>query len=77
MRTRDIRLGRTYRLKNHPEIGYAKAITILKPGEGENKGCYSIVKCKYTKEKNSIIGYIEYFLPSTLIKENPKEMTNT
>ena len=68
MRVQDIRLGETYRFKEHPTIGYAKAIEILTPRQGINKHNYSIIKCEHTISKNGTIVFIRYFKPRDLIK---------
>ena len=68
MRIQDIKLGETYKFKEHPTIGYAKAIGILKPKEGVNTHSYSIVRCEHTIMKNDIAGFIRYFKPDILIK---------
>ena len=53
-----------------------KAIAILKPGEGVNKGENTIVKCEYTIAKKDLIGFIRYYLPSQLAKRREKNRSD-
>lgn len=69
MRIQDIIIGKTYRFHNNPTTGYAKAIAILKPGQGVNTHTYSIVRCEHTMRKNDSIGFIRYFKASSLKKQ--------
>jgi len=68
MKLCDIKLGKIYRFQSHPTTGYAKAIAILKSGEGVNTHNYSIVKCEHTVMKNDNMGFIRYFNPTNLIE---------
>jgi hypothetical protein len=69
MRPQDIKIGEYYRHRDHPTYAYAKAVEILKPGQGENDKKYIIVKCEWTVYKNSSFGFIKYFRPYDLVKE--------
>jgi hypothetical protein len=69
MRPQDIKIGEYYRHHDHPDYAYAKAVEILKPGQGVNDKKYIIVKCEWTVYKNDNCGFIKYFRPYDLIKE--------
>jgi hypothetical protein len=69
MRPQDIKIGETYRLHDHNNYAYAKAISILKPREYPNMHKYFIVKCEYTVNKNDVFGFIKYFRPCDLEKD--------
>ena len=81
MRTQDIVLGETYRHRDHPSYGYAKAIKIIKPtAKYKQKYAYDLtdseksvksvcVKCEWTVAKNDKFGLIKYFRPYDLLKE--------
>jgi len=68
MRAKDIVVGDIYKFKAHPEVGFAKAIKVLKPKEGENTNNYIVVMCEHTYLPNDDYGFIRYFKPSDLIK---------
>ena len=83
MRTQDIIIGELYRHRTskHLTIGYARAIKILKPlpkykqkyaGYTEEEGNIKsvVVKCEWMHSKNDNIGYIKYFRPCDLVKED-------
>lgn len=81
MRTQDIVIGETYRHKDHPNYGYAKALKIIRPmpefkkrtalglTEEEKNVKYVCVKCEWTLSKNDSFGLIKYFRPCDLVKE--------
>ena len=68
MRSTDIIIGESYRLKDNPKYCWAKAIKVLKPKEQENTNNFIVVKCEYSTYKNDDFGLIKYFKPSNLIK---------
>ena len=70
MRIQDIKIGEIYRFKEHPNYSYAKAIEILRPKHGKNTKSYSIVKCEHTVYRNDKMGFIRYFRPADLIRED-------
>ena len=72
MRANDIVIGQSYRHKSHQCYAWAKAIKVLKPGEGENVLKKIIVKCEWSQNKDDTFGMIKYFSPSDLIKERNK-----
>lgn len=69
MRTQDIEIGKSYRLRSHPNYSFAKAVKILKPKQEENTNTYIVVKCELTVGKNDSFGFIKYFRPFDLVKE--------
>ena len=69
MRSKDIEIGKYYRLKNSPEYGYIKIISILNPREGENTNNFIVVKCEHTVMKGDLFGFIRYFKPCNIIRE--------
>jgi hypothetical protein len=79
MRTQDIKIGETYRLRNSPNYGYAKALKIIKPNkdnfwktEDEKTLKVVAVRCEWSTSKNDTFGLIKYFRPCDLIKEKEK-----
>lgn len=76
MRIQDIKIGTYYRFKDSPDYGYAKALEVLKPKQGENTHTYCIIKCEHTVYKNNKIGYIRYFKADALIKEKENKNGN-
>ncbi len=68
MKISSIVVGESYRMKDHPDYCYAEAVSILRPKEGINVHTYSIVKCKYSVEKNSKFSLIKYFKPGDLLE---------
>jgi hypothetical protein len=81
MRTQDIVIGETYRHRSDTSIGYAKAIKIIKPmAKFKQKYAYDLteeeksvksvcVKCEWTLYKNDAFGFIKYFRPCDLVRE--------
>jgi hypothetical protein len=72
MRPQDIIIGESYRFRSNPNTGYAKALQVINPGNGINDKAYKIVKCEHTLYKGDKMGFIRYFVPSDLIKDNVK-----
>jgi hypothetical protein len=73
VRPQDIKIGEYYRHRNTPDYCYAKALKILKPGQGINNLKYIVVKCEWTVYKDDTgYGFIKYFRPCDLIKEAGK-----
>lgn len=70
MRPQDIVIGEYYRHRDHPNYAYAKALEVINPKTGVNTHGYKIVKCEWTISKNDSFGFIKYFRPTDLIKEN-------
>jgi|WetSurMetagenome_2_1015567.scaffolds.fasta_scaffold1181642_2 hypothetical protein len=79
MRTQDIVIGETYRHRINANVGYAKAIKIIKPmakfkqkysdyTEDEKSIKNVVVKCECSMLKNDVIGFIKYFRPCDLVK---------
>jgi hypothetical protein len=68
MRAQDIKIGESYRHREHPEYAWAKAVEILKPGQGGNNQTFTVVKCEWTVHKNDGFGLIKYFRPRDLIE---------
>jgi hypothetical protein len=73
MRPQDIKLGKSYNLRNAPTNYYAKAIEILKPKQYPNTHTYTIVKCEWANGKNDTWGLIKYFRPCDMIKERGQQ----
>ena len=69
MRTSEIEIGESYRLRNNPTYGYVKAVKILKPKQDENTNTYIVVKCELTVGKGDCFGFIKYFRPFDMVKE--------
>lgn len=81
MRTQDIVIGETYRHRDHPNCGYAKALKIIRPMPGykqnsafdlteeEKKVKVVSVKCEWTLSKDGQIGLIKYFRPCDLVED--------
>jgi hypothetical protein len=70
MRAKDIVIGKSYRHKDHPRYGWAKAIKVLRPKEGENTTTRIIVKCEWSQDNDDRFALINYFSPSNLIEES-------
>lgn len=73
MRVQDLVIGKYYRFREHPTYGYAKCIKILRAKEAENTKPYAVVKCEHTISKNDNFGFIRYFKPCDLVRENIKK----
>jgi hypothetical protein len=86
MRVQDIVIGETYRHRDHPNYAYAKALKIIRPmakykqknaldlTEAEKAIKVVCVKCEWSLSKNDIFGFIKYFRPCDLVKEEePKK----
>lgn len=87
MRTQDIVIGEYYRHRSNKNIGYARALKIIKPmprykqdiyglTEDEKKLTVTAVKCEWTVSKNDNIGFIKYFRPCDLVKEDKNDKSN-
>jgi hypothetical protein len=72
VRPQDIEIGEYYRHRNTPDRYYAKVLEILKPGQGANNQKYIVVKCEWKVYENDDHGFIRYFRPCDLIKEEGK-----
>lgn len=68
MRAIDIKIGESYRHKDHPNYCWAKAVEVLKPKQKENINGYIVVKCDYSIVKDEKNSQTLYFKPSDLIK---------
>jgi hypothetical protein len=73
MRPQDIIIGTTYRHRDNPNIGYATAVELLKPGQCPNNHTYTVIKCEWTYSKDNSYGMIKYFKPYDLIEEVTNE----
>lgn len=79
IRLQDIKVGEYYRLAitkgcgeyNSGYYGWVKVLEIFKKGQYNNPDPQkkSVVKCEHTVEKDSTCGFIRYFRPSELVKE--------
>ncbi len=69
MRPQDIKIGEYYRFREHPHYSYAKAIEVIPSKTGINTKTYKIVKCEHVVNKNDNMGFVRYFRPIDLIKE--------
>jgi hypothetical protein len=70
MKAKDIVIGKSYRHKDHPRYGWAKAIKVLRPKEGENTTTRIIMKCAWSQDKDAMFSLIKYFSPSNLIEHS-------
>jgi hypothetical protein len=68
MKASDLKIGQSYRHKDHPNYCFAKVVKVLKPKQDENPHNRIIVKCEYTQNRNEYFGLIKYFRPSDLVK---------
>lgn len=68
MRPQDIKLGESYRHKDHPNYCWIKVVDILKPKERENPHNRIILKCEYSQARDDKFALIKYFRPNDLIK---------
>lgn len=68
MLAKNIKIGSSYRHKDHPNYCWAKAVKVLMPKECENTTNRIVIKCEYSQDKNNTIGLIKYFKPSDLVK---------
>ena len=69
MKASDLKIGESYRHKDHPNYCFAKVVKILKPKQDENPHNRIIVKCEYTQNRNEDFGLIKYFRPIDLVRE--------
>jgi hypothetical protein len=69
MRPQDIKIGEYYRHIVDSNYGWAKALEILKPKQRENYNTYTVVRCEWTIHKGDSFGYIKYFRPCDLVRE--------
>ena len=74
MRTQDIKIGEYYRHRTSPDIGYAKALEIIKPKplyrchtDVEKNIKHTVVKCEWTTDRDNRSGFIKYFRPFDLV----------
>lgn len=68
MRTKDIVIGKTYRLKSSPQYGYIKVLEIIKPRQLPNTSNRYAIKCEHTVCKDDNCGFIRYFKLSSIIE---------
>lgn len=61
-------IGEYYRHRENPKYGWAKALRVLRPKEGDNANTYSIVMCEWSVSKGDKFGLIKHFKPSDLVK---------
>ncbi len=75
MRIQDLKIGEYYRLKNTggeycKYYGWVKVVEIYKRGQHNSPDkTKSLVKVLHTVNKDDEIGFIRYFNPSELVKE--------
>jgi hypothetical protein len=80
MRVQDIVIGETYRHRDNPAYGYAKALKIIRPMAQykqkyaglteEEKAVKTVcVRCEWTLSKNDSFGLIKHFRPCDLVKD--------
>ena len=78
MKIADIKIGEVYRHKDHPNVGYAKAVKVIKPlprwkaeyegyNEKEIATRKTLVKCEWSSTNNFSFALIKYFSPRDLI----------
>lgn len=68
MRAKDIKIGKTYRLKSSPSYGYIKAVEVLPPKTRENiKNCI-LVKFIHSCNDDFRFGAMRYFKPVDVIE---------
>ena len=80
MRIQDVKIGEYYRLAstkgtgefNGGYYGWVKILEIYKKGQYNNPhpNKLSCVKCEHVIEKDSKMGFIRYFRPSEIVKDN-------
>ena len=70
MQAKNVVIGESYRHKEHPSYGWAKAVKVLRPKQDENTNTFIVVKCEYTQQKNDVIGLVKYFKPSDLLNSD-------
>lgn len=63
-----IEIGKVYRHRDNPEIGFAKALEILPARKGENKSSCKVVKVQWSTDNRFEFGLIKYFKQSDLVK---------
>jgi hypothetical protein len=61
MKSKDIIIGKYYRIKSSPNYGYIKPLHILKPHTDGNTNSFIVVKCEHTVDKNGTFGFIRHF----------------
>jgi len=71
MRAKDIILGESYRHRDHPNYGWARAIKVLPQKKDENTLNKIVVRCEWSVDKDSALSITKYFLPRDLT--NAKE----
>jgi len=68
MRVGKVILGKYYRKKDKPRVGWAKVLSIIKPHSGINTHSYPIARCEWTVDKEDTFGMIKYFKVTDLIE---------
>ena len=68
MNSKDIEIGKSYRLKSTPDYGWVKVLEVIKPNRGKDKHPFYTVKCEHTVNKDDTIGFIRLFRLSELLK---------
>jgi len=69
MKSKDIVIGKYYRIKSSPNYGYIKPLCISKPHTDDNANSFIIVKCEHTVNKDDTIGFIRRFRLDEIIEE--------
>lgn len=65
---KQIKIGEFYRLRSSPNYGWAKAVRVLKPGEGPNTSSRIAVECQHTVGKSDEMGFIRLFHLHSLLR---------
>ena len=64
-------IGRVYRHRSNPNVGYAKVLEIIAPKTGVNTHDYKIVRVEWCQDSAFTFGLIKYFKQSDLILGQP------
>jgi len=67
MRSKDIIIGKYYRLKSSPSYSWIKPITILKPHTLENEYSFILIKAEHVVNKEDTVGFIRFFKLNEII----------
>ncbi len=76
MRTQDICIGETYKHRHSPQIGFAKAVEIIRPRPQNDKFAsleaksvkVVVVKCQWSTSKDCNCWITKHFRPCDLVK---------
>ena len=69
MNSKEIVIGKYYRFKTHPLMGYFKPLKVIPPKTGVNTHSYPIFKGEHTTDKSGSgcrMGFIRYFKAADL-----------